>query len=167
MREGDNFYANSVVAVNAENGDYKWHFQEVHHDIWDMDPANPVVLFDVEMDGEMRKGLGQAGKTGWVYFLDRVTGEPLVGIEEKPVPQNSDQKTSKTQPFPIGDAFVPQGVTQADVDHDLGDEFEGEFGNIFTPFWEVPITLNQDLRRRKLAAICLQSGYRVFLCTWE
>lgn len=141
MREGDNFYANSVVAVNAENGDYAWHFQQVHHDIWDMDPANPVVLYDVEMDGKMRKGLGQAGKTGWVYFLDRETGEPLVGIEEKPVPQNEQQKTAKTQPFPIGDAFVPQGITQEDVDRDLDEAFEGEFGNIFTPFWEVPITL--------------------------
>lgn len=141
MREGDNFYANSVVAVNAENGDYTWHFQQVHHDIWDMDPANPVVLYDVLMDGKMRKGLGQAGKTGWVYFLDRETGEPLVGIEEKAVPQNKQQKTSKTQPFPIGDAFVPQGVTQEDVDRDLDEEFEGEFGDIFTPFWEVPITL--------------------------
>lgn len=74
-REGDNLYANSVVAVNAENGQYVWHFQEVHHDIWDMDPANPVVLYDVEMDGKMRKGLGQAGKTGWVYLLDRADVE--------------------------------------------------------------------------------------------
>lgn len=140
-REGDNYYANSVVAVNAESGKYVWHFQEVHHDIWDMDPANPVVLFDVKKDGVMRKGLGQAGKTGWVYFLDRENGEPLVGIEEKEVPQNANQKTAKTQPFPVGDAFVPQGVTQEDVDRDLDDAFEGEIGNIFTPFWDVPITL--------------------------
>jgi PQQ-dependent dehydrogenase (methanol/ethanol family) len=140
-REGDNLYANSVVAINAENGDYVWHFQEVHHDIWDMDPANPVVLFDVEKDGVMRKGLGQAGKTGWVYFLDRTDGTPLIGIEEKPVPQLAEQKTSPTQPFPVGDAFVPQGVFQEDVDKDLGDEFEGQIGDIFTPFWEEPITL--------------------------
>lgn len=140
-REGDNLYANSVVAVNAENGDYVWHFQEVHHDIWDMDPANPVILYDVEMDGVMRKGLGQAGKTGWVYFLDRTDGTPLVGIEEKPVPQLAEQKTAATQPFPIGDSFVPQGVFQEDVDRDLGDTFEGKIGDIYTPFWEEPITL--------------------------
>ncbi|MEI4771439.1 PQQ-binding-like beta-propeller repeat protein [Psychrobacillus sp. FJAT-51614] len=140
-REGDNLYANSVVAVNAENGDYVWHFQEVHHDIWDMDPANPVILYDVEMDGKMRKGLGQAGKTGWVYFLDRTDGTPLVGIEEKEVPQLAEQKTSPTQPFPVGDAFVPQGVFQDDIDRDLGEEFEGKVGDIFTPFWEEPITL--------------------------
>ncbi|WP_419959827.1 PQQ-binding-like beta-propeller repeat protein [Psychrobacillus sp. BM2] len=140
-REGDNLYNNSVVALNAENGDYVWHFQEVHHDIWDMDPANPVILYDVEMDGKMRKGLGQAGKTGWIYFLDRTDGTPLVGIEEKPVPQDELQKTSPTQPFPIGDAFVPQGVTEEDVKKDLGPEFTGEIGDIFTPFWDVPITL--------------------------
>ncbi|SDN70225.1 alcohol dehydrogenase (cytochrome c) [Psychrobacillus sp. OK028] len=140
-REGDNLYNNSVLALNAENGDYVWHFQEVHHDIWDMDPANPVILYDVEMDGKMRKGLGQAGKTGWIYFLDRTDGTPLVGIEEKPVPQDDRQKTAATQPFPIGDAFVPQGVTEEDVKKDLGPEFTGEIGDIFTPFWDVPITL--------------------------
>src|SRR6185312_6901623 len=118
-----------------------WHFQEVHHDIWDMDPANPVVLFDVEKDGVMRKGLGQAGKTGWVYFLDRTDGTPLVGIEEKPVPQLAEQKTAATQPFPIGDAFVPQGVTQEDLERDLNGTFDGTIGDIFTPFWEEPITL--------------------------
>ncbi len=140
-REGDNYYANSVVAVNAESGEYVWHFQEVHHDIWDMDPANPVILYDVEMEGKMRKGLGQAGKTGWVYFLDRETGEPLVGIDEKEVPQEENQKTAKTQPFPKGDSFVPQSITQEDVDRDLDDTFEGTIGSIFTPFWDVPITL--------------------------
>lgn len=140
-REGDNLYANSVVAVNAENGDYVWHFQEVHHDIWDMDPTNPVILFDVEMDGDMRKGLGQAGKTGWVYLLDRKDGTPLVGIEEKPVPQDERQKTAATQPFPVGDAFVPQGITEEDVKNDLESSFTGEIGSIFTPFWDVPITI--------------------------
>ena len=140
-REGDNLYANSVVAVNAENGDYVWHFQQVHHDIWDMDPANPVILYDVEMDGKMRKGLGQAGKTGWIYFLDRTDGTPLVGIEEKPVPQMEEQKTAATQPFPIGDSFVPQAVTEEDVKKDLSSEFTGEIGSIFTPFWDVPVTL--------------------------
>ncbi|MFB5089053.1 PQQ-binding-like beta-propeller repeat protein [Psychrobacillus sp. PGGUH221] len=140
-REGDNLYANSIVAVNAENGDYIWHFQEVHHDIWDMDPTNPVILFDVEMNGQMRKGLGQAGKTGWVYLLDRTDGTPLVGIEEKPVPQDERQKTAATQPFPVGDAFVPQGVTEEDVKNDLDPAFTGQIGSIFTPFWDVPITL--------------------------
>lgn len=140
-REGDNLYANSIVALNAETGEYVWHFQEVHHDIWDMDPTNPVVLFDVEIDGKQRKALGEAGKTGWIYFLDRETGEPLIGIEEKEVPQLEEQKTSPTQPFPVGDSFVPQEITEEDIARDLGDEFEGTVGSIYTPFWDEPITL--------------------------
>ncbi|WP_246027571.1 outer membrane protein assembly factor BamB family protein [Lysinibacillus antri] len=140
-REGDNLYANSIVALNAETGEYVWHFQQVHHDIWDLDPTNPVILFDVEINGEMRKALGEAGKTGWIYFLDRETGEPLIGIEEKPVPQLAEQKTSPTQPFPVGDSFVPQQVTEEDIERDLSDDFEGKIGSIFTPFWDEPITL--------------------------
>jgi quinohemoprotein ethanol dehydrogenase len=141
MREGDNLYTDSILAIDANTGEYRWHFQEVHHDIWDMDPANPVILFDVEIDGKMRKGIGQAGKTGWLYLLDRTNGEPLIGIEEKPVPQLAQQKTSPTQPFPIGDAFVPQGVTEEDIKRDLPDGYEGKIGDIFTPFWEEPILL--------------------------
>lgn len=140
-REGDNLYANSIVALDIATGEYKWHFQEVHHDIWDLDPANPVILYDVEMDGKVRKGIGQAGKTGWLYLLDRTNGKPLVGIEEKPVPQDERQKTAKTQPYPIGDAFVPQGVTEEDVARDLGPDFEGKIGKIFDPFWEEPLVM--------------------------
>lgn len=140
-REGDNLYANSIVALDVATGEYKWHFQEVHHDIWDLDPANPTILYDVEMDGEVKKGIGQAGKTGWLYLLDRTNGKPLVGIEEKPVPQDERQKTAKTQPYPIGDAFVPQGVTEEDAARDLGSDFEGKIGKIFDPFWEEPLVL--------------------------
>ena len=140
-REGDNLFANSILALDANTGEYKWHFQEVHHDIWDMDPSNPVVLFDVKMNGQMRKGMAQAGKTGWLYIFDRTNGEPLIGIEEKPVPQNANQKTSPTQPFPIGDAFVPQEVTEEDVKNDLPKDFKGDIGRIFTPFWDKPVTL--------------------------
>lgn len=140
-REGDNLYANSILAVNAETGEYVWHFQQVHHDIWDLDPTNPVILFDVEIDGKMRKALGEAGKTGWIYFLDRTDGTPLIGIEEKEVPQLAEQKTAKTQPFPIGDSFVPQSFTQEEADRDLDDDFTGKIGSIFTPFWEEPVTI--------------------------
>jgi quinohemoprotein ethanol dehydrogenase len=140
-RKGDDLYSDSILAIDAETGKYKWHFQEVHHDIWDMDPANPVVLFDVKMNGKMRKGLAQAGKTGWVYILDRTNGKPLIGINEKPVPQDARQKTSPTQPFPVGDSFVPQKVTQEDVKRDLPKSFKGKFGHIFTPYWDKPLTL--------------------------
>jgi quinohemoprotein ethanol dehydrogenase len=140
-REGDNLFADSILALDAETGEYKWHFQEVHHDIWDMDPSNPVILYDVEMDGKVRKGLGQAGKTGWVYLLDRTDGTPLVGIEERPVPQDERQKTAATQPYPVGDSFAPQEITEEDIKNDLGHAFEGKVGKIFDPFWEEPVTI--------------------------
>ncbi|KGX91704.1 PQQ-dependent dehydrogenase, methanol/ethanol family [Pontibacillus marinus] len=140
QREGNNLFTSSIVAIDVNTGKYKWHFQEVHHDIWDLDAPNPVILFDVEKDGETRKALAQAGKTGWVYILDRVTGEPLIGIEEKAVPQDPRQKTAATQPIPKGDSFVPQDISEEDVKRDLG-EFEGEYGDIFTPFWEEPVAL--------------------------
>ncbi len=141
QREGDNLFADSILALDVDTGEYQWHFQTVHHDIWDLDPANPVILYDVEMDGEMRKGIAQAGKTGYVYFLDRTNGEPLVGIEEQEVPQDERQKTSPTQPIPVGDGFVPQEVTEEDVERDLAPEFDGEIGGLFTPFWEEPVTV--------------------------
>ena len=134
LRPGDNLFANSVVAIDAKTGEYRWHFQEVHHDIWDYDAPNPVILFDAEIDGKMRKGVAQAGKTGWVYLLDRVTGEPLIGIEEKPVMQEPKQHTAATQPYPIGDAIVPQYIDIQPEGYKLVNE-----GRIFTPFADEPV----------------------------
>lgn len=130
VREGDNLFTSSIVAVDAKTGEYRWHFQQVHHDIWDFDSPSPVVLFDIEYKGEMRKALAEASKTGWVYILDRTNGEPLIGIEEKPVPQEPRQKTSPTQPFPIGDSVVPQYIDIPPAGYELVNE-----GRIFTPFW--------------------------------
>jgi quinohemoprotein ethanol dehydrogenase len=114
VRKGDNLWTASIVAINAEDGKLKWGFQQVHHDIWDWDAASPVVLFEGS-DG--RKGVAQAGKTGWLYMLDRETGEPLYGIEERPVPQDPRQFTAATQPFPKNGAFIPHGpVPQSEVD---------------------------------------------------
>jgi quinohemoprotein ethanol dehydrogenase len=133
MREGDNLFCASVLAVNAKTGAYAWHFQEVHHDIWDYDAASPVVLFDTMVNGQPRKGIAQAGRTGWVYILDRTNGKPLIGVEERPVLQEPRQKTAKTQPFPIGDAIVPQ----------CAQPLEGyeKVGCIFEPFWDEPVLI--------------------------
>ena len=68
IRAGDNLFSTSIVAVEAKTGKYRWHFQQVHHDIWDYDAASPVTLFDIELNGTMRRGLAQASKTGWVYI---------------------------------------------------------------------------------------------------
>jgi alcohol dehydrogenase (cytochrome c) len=108
IRKGDNLFSASIVALDYKTGQYKWHFQEVHHDIWDFDAPSPVVLFDQLYNGQMRKGVYQAGKTGWLYLLDRTNGKPLVGIDEKPVDQEPRQFTSPTQPYPVGDSFIYQ-----------------------------------------------------------
>jgi quinohemoprotein ethanol dehydrogenase len=133
MREGDNLFCASIVAIKAKTGEYAWHFQEVHHDIWDYDAASPVALFDTIVNGQPRKGIAQAGRTGWVYMLDRTNGKPLIGIEERPVPQEPRQKTAKTQPFPTGDAIVPQCAQPLD-----GYE---KAGCIFEAFWEEPVLI--------------------------
>jgi len=142
VRKGDNLYSVSVVAIEAKTGKYRWHFQQVHHDIWDYDSPNPVVLFDAPYDGKPRKGLVEVSKTGWAYILDRETGKPLVGIEEKAVPQEPRQATSATQPYPIGDAIVPQQVDI--VPEGVRVDATGKVANggrIFTPFWTDPIVV--------------------------
>jgi len=130
IRRGDNLFSVSIVAVDAKTGKYRWHFQQVHHDIWDYDSPNPVVLFDVKINGRLRKAVAEASKTGWVYILDRTNGKPLLGIDEKPVPQEPRQLTSATQPFPRGDAFVPHQIDIPPEDYPLVNQ-----GRIFTPFW--------------------------------
>jgi len=129
FRAGDNLYAASILAIELASGKYRWHFQQVHHDIWDYDAVNPVVLMDVNMGGRTRKAIVEVGKTGWAYILDRETGKPLIGIDEKPVPQEPRQKTAATQPFPRGDAIVPQFIEIAPEGHALVND-----GRIFTPF---------------------------------
>jgi quinohemoprotein ethanol dehydrogenase len=84
---GDNLFANSFVALNADTGDLRWWYQTVHHDLWDYDVASPTVLFDVTLNGVLRHAISAPGKTGWIYILDRTSGEPLLGIAEKKVPQ--------------------------------------------------------------------------------
>jgi alcohol dehydrogenase (cytochrome c) len=129
FRAGDNLYAASMLAIELKTGKYRWHFQQVHHDIWDYDAVNPVVLMDVNMGGRTRKAIVEVGKTGFAYILDRETGKPLVGIDEKPVPQEPRQKTAATQPFPRGDSIVPQFIEIAPEGHALVND-----GRIFTPF---------------------------------
>jgi quinohemoprotein ethanol dehydrogenase len=129
VRAGDNLYTVSIVAIELETGKYRWHFQQVHHDLWDYDSSNPVVLMDLDVAGRARKAIVEVGKTGWAYILDRETGEPIVGIDERPVPQEPLQATAATQPFPRGDAVVPQEVEIAPEGRDLVNQ-----GRIFTPF---------------------------------
>jgi len=133
LRKGDNLFSVSIVALEVKTGKYRWHFQEVHHDMWDYDAPNPVILFDAPYNGKLRKGIAEAGKTGWVYILDRITGKPLLGMKETPVMQLPQQFTSPTQPFPVGDAVVPQFIDIPPEGFDLVNE-----GRIFTPFSKHP-----------------------------
>ncbi len=102
-RPGNNLYANSIVALEAATGKYLWHFQAVHHDQWDMDLPPAPTLLDLSIKGRMTPILAQGGKTGFVYILNRVTGEPIFGIKETPVPQSTvpGEKSSPTQPIPV------------------------------------------------------------------
>jgi quinohemoprotein ethanol dehydrogenase len=135
-RAGDNLFTDSIIALDVKTGTYRWHFQEVHHDIWDYDTPNPVMLFDIEIGGVKRQAVTQAGKTGWFYLLDRLTGAPLLGIDEKPVPQDARQATAATQPYPRGDAFVPQSLRVAPEGLTLIND-----GSIFTPYWKDSIPI--------------------------
>jgi len=141
IRAGDNLFATSMVAVDARTGKYKWHFQQIHHDLWDYDGPSPVILFDVRINGRVRKAAAEANKAGWVYILDRTDGKPLIGIDEKPVPQEPRQATSATQPFPRGDSFVPQQVDIAPEGLPLVNQ-----GRVFTPFWKEPIVVKPGSR---------------------
>jgi alcohol dehydrogenase (cytochrome c) len=116
QRAGDNLFAASFVALDVDTGKYKWHFQTVHHDIWDFDQPSPTVLFDAEVDGETVPAIGEAGKTGWLYLLDRRDGTPIVPIEEKPVPQDAYNKTAATQPYPSNDPVSPHEVDDRQFD---------------------------------------------------
>jgi glucose dehydrogenase len=102
-RHGDNLYGNSVVAIDAETGKLKWYFQAVHHDIFDYDLPPAPALLDVMIGGKRVPVLAQTAKTGWMYILDRVTGKPVFGIEEKPVPRSGvpGEQNSPTQPIPV------------------------------------------------------------------
>ena len=102
-RPGDNLFSDSIVALDVRTGERRWHFQTVHHDLWDFDlPAAPGLL-DVEINGETVPILALAGKTGYLYILNRETGEPVFGIEERPVSSSNvpGEQSSPTQPIPV------------------------------------------------------------------
>jgi quinoprotein glucose dehydrogenase len=101
-RPGNNLFAESLVAVDLKTGVRKWHFQLVHHPIWNFDNCCAPILADVVIDGKPRKVVAQGSKQAWLYVFDRATGAPIWPIEERPVPQSDvpGEKTSPTQPHP-------------------------------------------------------------------
>jgi quinoprotein glucose dehydrogenase len=102
-RHGDNLFGTSLVAADANTGKYLWHFQVVHHDIWDADMTGAPLLLDVKRGGKVIPAVAAVSKVGLVFLLDRVTGKPIYGVEERPAPQSEVplERTAKTQPFPL------------------------------------------------------------------
>ncbi|HEX5000076.1 MAG TPA: PQQ-binding-like beta-propeller repeat protein [Terriglobia bacterium] len=144
QRLGDNLYSSSIVCLEAATGKRVWHFQTVHHDLFDYDNPSAPMLIDIAVDGRPIRALAQVTKQAFVFVLDRVTGKPVWPIEERPVPAStvSGERASRTQPFPTKPpAFDRQGITVDDL-IDFTPELRAEalriianykYGPIFTP----------------------------------
>ncbi len=102
-RPGSNLFGNSLVAVDGETGEYRWHFQFIHHDLWDYDNPPAPSLINIQQDGKTIPAIAQIGKSGWMFILDRRNGEPIFGVEERPVAMGDvpGEWYSPTQPFPL------------------------------------------------------------------
>lgn len=117
-RPGDNLYGNSLIALDARTGRRRWHYQFVHHDVWDYDLPCAPNLVDITVRGRRIKAVAQATKQGFLFVFDRATGKPVWPIEERRVPQSTidGERTSATQPHPTRPApFEPQGITPDDL----------------------------------------------------
>jgi quinoprotein glucose dehydrogenase len=128
-RKGMNLFGNCILALDARTGKYLWHFQAVHHDLWDYDLAASPKLITVKHDGRMVDAVAAAGKNGFLYVLDRVTGKPLWPIEEKPVPASTvpGEQAWPTQPFPtVVPPFARQSFTDDDINPYIQDPEERE-----------------------------------------
>jgi quinohemoprotein ethanol dehydrogenase len=131
---GDDLFTSSYVALDAMTGEYAWHFQVVHHDIWDYDCPSPTFMFDAVYGGVMQTAMAENCKTGWMYVLNAHDGNPLLQIDEKPVPQNAFQNTSATQPIPVGDAVSDQCTNASEFPATAADGQPFIIGCIWTPF---------------------------------
>lgn len=143
-RLGNNLFADSVVALRADTGKMVWHFQTVHHDLWDYDVATPPLLFDIHRAGKTIPAIAIGSKTANLFILNRENGRPVFGVEERPVPHSDvpGEKTSPTQPFPlkplpisaqtisVADAF---GTDEKNREWCRAEMSKLHMGGIFTP----------------------------------
>ncbi len=145
-RKGNNLFGNSILALDAATGKYIWHFQAIHHDLWDWDFPTAPALLTVKKDGRPIDALVQTSKQGYIYLLDRVSGKSVYPIVETPVPVHSDldgEQPSPTQPIPtVISAFARQGISETDLNTNIPDSSYQELlkrfrsyksGPMFTP----------------------------------
>ncbi|MBY0489315.1 MAG: pyrroloquinoline quinone-dependent dehydrogenase [Gemmatimonadaceae bacterium] len=140
-RKGDNLFAESVVALNAKTGARVWHYQLVHHGLWDYDLPAPPVLATITWQGKPRDVVAVPSKTAWIYVFDRETGKPIWPIVERPVPASDvpGERTSPTQPIPTNPApFARQSVTEQDL-IDFTPELKRRALEVFTKYRSGPI----------------------------
>lgn len=150
-RKGSNLFANCLLALDANTGERRWHFQFMHHDVWDKDLPTPPVLVTLKRNGKEVDAVAQTTKNGMVYVFDRATGEPLFDIEEVPVDTVSElsgEKLWPTQPVPLKPApFVRQTLTAEDLNPYVSDSVKRllqmqmssyRYGNMFLPPGTVP-----------------------------
>ena len=150
-RPGDNLFAESLVCLDARTGERVWHYQLIHHGIWDYDIPTPPTLIDITVDGREIKAVAQITKQAFTYVFDRVTGEPVWPIEERPVPASTvpGEQAAPTQPFPTRPApFDRQGVSNDDL-LDFTPELAAEARRIASeyqlgPIYTPPILAGQD-----------------------
>jgi len=151
-RLGDGLYGNTLVALDARTGAKKWHRQLVHHDLWDYDLAAPPALFDIRRNGRVIPAVAEITKMGLLFVFDRVTGEPVYGMEERPVPQTTvpGEVTSKTQPFPVKPPPLGKNTFTIDELYNRSPEhaafckelFESNKMKISAPFTPLPLDPN-------------------------
>jgi quinoprotein glucose dehydrogenase len=161
-RPGDGLFAESLVALDARTGERQWHFQAVHHGVWDYDFPCAPNLVDITVDGRRIEAVAQVSKQGFTYVFDRVTGEPVWPIVERPVPQSTvpGERTSPTQPHPTKPPpFERQGVTEDDL-IDFTPELRAEAKEIFDryvagPLFTPPIVIGEG---GKLGTLMLPSA---------
>lgn len=101
LRPGDNLFSSTMVAVDRKTGEYKWHYQSIRHDVWDMDNVHPPTLADIDVGGEERKVVFYGSKSGHQFVLDRTNGRPALPVVDQPMIQDSRQHHAPTQPFPV------------------------------------------------------------------
>ena len=136
-RPGDNLFSNTLVAVDVNTGKLKWYFQTVHHELWDFDLPPEPALIDIVHDGKKIPAVAQAGKSGYMFILDRVTGKPVFGVEERPVPKGDapDEAYSPTQPFPVKPPPLAR-VSISPVDIVTADDTTADHAKACHELWE-------------------------------